>query len=276
MIAGYHHKLPPDWQQDMNKARQQSGAVGEHEYTQALAKGDALIPEERAEVIEDMSRFTGLSKEVIDQANLRIDVRKFTHYLLIDQKLRVGRSMDGYTGPDPNGLLDTPFYDPTEANIMAPYNASSTTTVRMSWDTRRICRITFLPTKKGSRISGIGVRGEGFPDTASALRRALVKNPFLKGAGDGGLRPGVSLLRGQLQHGTPGLAGEIPQPDILCDLRVRAHGLFTDGELKEDEDTTNLASSIKPCQQSSKLDCGGTGILARALIETQAPLLPRA
>ena len=62
-----------------------------------------------------MARYTGLSKEVLDQANLRIDVPKFTHYLLLDQKLRVGRLDGRFTGPDPNGLLDTPFYDPTES-----------------------------------------------------------------------------------------------------------------------------------------------------------------
>ena len=44
-----------------------------------------------------MARYTGLSKEVIDEANLRINVREFTHYLLIDQKLRVGR-LDGPGG----------------------------------------------------------------------------------------------------------------------------------------------------------------------------------
>ena len=53
-----------------------------------------LTPQERQKIIEQMSRYTGLSKEVIDQANLRVNVRKFTHYLLIDQKLRVGR-LDG-------------------------------------------------------------------------------------------------------------------------------------------------------------------------------------
>ena len=60
-----------------------------------------------------MARYTGLSKEVIDQANLRIDVPKFTHYLLLDQKLRVGRLDGRFTGVDPDGLLDTPFDDPS-------------------------------------------------------------------------------------------------------------------------------------------------------------------
>src|SRR5580700_1847562 len=121
MIAGYHHKLAPDFAQDMNRARQESEQWAFTEYAQALAKGDALTPQERQKVIDQLAHFTGLSREVIDEANLRINVRKFTHYLLIDQKLRVGRLDARYTGPDPNGLLDTPFYDPTEAGIQSPF-----------------------------------------------------------------------------------------------------------------------------------------------------------
>src|SRR5207302_8283542 len=106
MIAGYQHKLPSDLQQDVNKARQEAEQWASGEYAQALAKGDAMSAAERDKVVTDMARYTGLTKEVIDQANLRIDVPKFTHYLLIDQKLRVGRLDGRYTGPDPDGLLD--------------------------------------------------------------------------------------------------------------------------------------------------------------------------
>ena len=180
MIAGYHHKLPSDLQADLTKARQQAEQWASGEYTQALNKGDALSPEERQKVIDDMARFTGLSKEVIDQANLRIDVPKFTHYLLIDQKLRVGRLDGRYTGPDPNGLLDTPFYDPTEANIMAPYNSVFNNYVRTELGYK-----TDMPYYVFARDAGFekwdwGSAGDGFPDTASALRRALVRNPYLK------------------------------------------------------------------------------------------------
>jgi carboxypeptidase C (cathepsin A) len=180
MTAGYHHKLPADLQQDVNKARQQAEQWASGEYTQALNKGDALSSEERQRIVEQMSRYTGLSKEVIDQANLRIDVPKFTHYLLIDQKLRVGRLDGRYTGPDPNGLMDTPFYDPTEANILAPYN-----TVFNSYVRTELGYKTDMPYHVFARDTGFekwdwGSAGEGFPDTASALRRALVRNPFLK------------------------------------------------------------------------------------------------
>ena len=181
MIAGYHHKLPPDLQQDLNKARQQSEQWASGEYTQALAKGDSLTPEERQKIAEQMSRFTGLSKEVIDQANLRMDVPKFTHYLLIDQKLRVGRLDGRYTGPDPNGLLDTPFYDPTESNILAPFNAAFNNYLRNELG-YKVDMPYFLFAREQSFGEkwdwGSGI--EGFPDTASALRQAMVRNPFLK------------------------------------------------------------------------------------------------
>ena len=123
MIAGFHHKLPSDLAQDINKARQESEQFASGEYAAALAKGDSLPPEQRQAIIEKLSRFTGISKDVIDQANLRLDVIKFTHYLLIDQKLRVGRLDGRFTGLDPDGLLDTEFYDPTDSSIRPPYTA---------------------------------------------------------------------------------------------------------------------------------------------------------
>jgi carboxypeptidase C (cathepsin A) len=181
MIAGYHHKLAPDLQQDVNKARQQAEQWASGEYATALAKGDSLTPEERQKTIEQMSRFTGLSKDVIDQANLRIDVPKFTHYLLIDQKLRVGRLDGRYTGPDPQGLLDTPFYDPTESNILAPFNAAFNNYLRNELG-YKVDMPYFLFAREASFGEkwdwGSGI--EGFPDTASALRQAMVRNPFLK------------------------------------------------------------------------------------------------
>jgi carboxypeptidase C (cathepsin A) len=180
MIAGYHHKLASDLEQDMNKARQESEQFASGEYAQALAKGDGLTPQEREKVIADLSRYTGLSKEVIDEADLRINVRKFTHYLLIDQKLRVGRLDGRYTGPDPNGLLDTPFYDPTGSATQPPFTSVFNNYVRTELGYKtdmpyyvRAQDIGFDKWDWGSAI-------QGFPDTATAMRQAIVKDPYLK------------------------------------------------------------------------------------------------
>ena len=111
---------------------------------------------------------------------LRINVRKFTHYLLIDQKLRVGRLDGRYTGPDPNGLLDTPMYDPTGSATQPPFTSVFNHYIRTELGYKtdmpyyvRAQDIGFDKWDWGSAI-------QGFPDTASAMRTAIVKNPYLK------------------------------------------------------------------------------------------------
>ena len=192
MIAGYHHKLPADLSQDMAKARQESEQWASGEYAQALAKGDALTPEERQKVIGNMARYTGLSTEVIDQANLRIDVAKFTHYLLIDQKVRVGRLDGRFTGPDPDGLLDTPFYDPTEPAILPPYTSVLNNYLRTELGYKSdMPYYVFAETSENKWEWGSGIKG--FPDTATALREAVVQNPYLK----------VLIMEGHYDLATP-------------------------------------------------------------------------
>ena len=196
MVAGYHHKLPPDLQQDMNKAREEAERWAENDYAQALAKGDALSPQDRQKAIEQMSRFTGLNKDVLDEANMRIDVAKFTHYLLLDQKLRVGRYDGRYTGPDPDGVLDTPFYDPTSAHITPPFNSVFNNYVRTELGYK-----TDMPYYVFARAAGVqkwdwGSAIAGFPDTATALRHAIVRNSYLK----------VLVMQGYYDLATPYLA----------------------------------------------------------------------
>jgi carboxypeptidase C (cathepsin A) len=187
MIAAYHKRLAPELMQDMQKTRQEVEHWASTEYAAALAKGDALSPQERQAAIDGLARYTGLRKELIDQANLRVDVREFTHHLLADRKLRVGRLDGRYTGPDPNGFLDTPFYDPTGAAIGPPFTSVFNDYVR-----RELGYKTDLPYYVSAgqintaepdsfwRKWEWGSAIEGFPDTATPLRAAMVKNPYLK------------------------------------------------------------------------------------------------
>ena len=166
----------------MNKARQESVQWASTEYAQALAKGDAITADERQKVIDQMARYTGLSKEVLDQANLRIDVPKFTHYLLLDQKLRVGRLDGRFTGPDPDGRAGHAVLRSERSRRLAALHlgVQQLRPHRTGLQDRHA-----LPGVPGGSEffesswnwgSGIG----GFPDTATALRQAIVKNPYLK------------------------------------------------------------------------------------------------
>jgi carboxypeptidase C (cathepsin A) len=213
MVAGYHHKLPPDLQADVNKARDEAQQWAATDYREALAKGDALSPEERQKIIDQLSRFTGLSKEVIDEADLRMDVQKFTHYLLLDQKVRVGRLDGRYTGPDPDGLLDTPFYDPTESNIISPYTAVFNNYVRGELGYK-----TDMPYYTFARDAGVNEKWEwgsgiaGFPDTATALRHALVRDPFLK----------VLVMEGYYDLATPYFAANYTMDHLDLPAKYRS------------------------------------------------------
>ncbi len=216
MIAGYHHKLPPDLAADMDHARQLSEEWANTTYAQALSKGDALSDDERKKVIEDMSRFTGLSKDVIDQANLRIDVGKFTHYLLIDQKLRVGRYDGRFTGTDPDGLLDTSFYDPSQSAFQPPYTSTLNNYVRTELGYK-----TDMPYGVFSEDESFGKNWDwgsaenGYPDTATALRQALVKDPYLK----------VQVLEGYYDLATPYSAANYTMNHL--DLGPQFHSDFS-------------------------------------------------
>ncbi|HEY6369760.1 MAG TPA: peptidase S10 [Candidatus Sulfotelmatobacter sp.] len=215
MIAGYHHKLPPDLAQDMNKARQEAEQWASTEYTQALAKGDSLTPQERQKVIDQLARFTGLTKEVIDEANLRINVRKFTHYLLIDQKLRIGRLDARYTGPDPNGLLDTPMYDPTGAATQPPFTSVFNNYLRTELGYK-----TDMPYNVRADSGGLqwdwGSAIQGFPDTALAMRQAIVKNPYLK----------ILVMEGYYDLATPYFAANYTVDHLNLPQKYRANISF--------------------------------------------------
>jgi len=212
MIAGYHHKLPADLEQDMNKAREESIRWATTDYTQALAKGDALTPEERQRTIDGLARYTGLSKQFIDDANLRVNVREFTHNLLLDQKLRVGRLDGRFTGIDPNGLLDTPFYDPTGSQTGPPFTSVFNNYVRtelgyqvdMPYYVSAYGQDAFGKWDWGSGI-------QGFPDTATALRQALARNPYLK----------VLVMEGYYDLATPFLAANYTMDHL--DLGPQVH-----------------------------------------------------
>ena len=203
MIAGYHKKLPPDLMQDMDKARQESVQWAATEYTEALAKGDAIAPDERQKVIDHMARYTGLSKEVLDQANLRIDVPKFTHYLLLDQKLRVGRLDGRFTGPDPDGVLDTPFYDPSESAVLPPFTSVFNNYVRTELGYKTDMPYQVFPGGPGFLWEELelGLRHWRFSGYGYGAASGNCEKSVPEGAGDGGiLRSRHSLLRGGLHR----------------------------------------------------------------------------
>ena len=181
MIAAYHKRLPPDLMQDMAKTRQEVEHWANNDYMQALSKGDALSSEERQKIIDTYARYTGLDRKLIDNAGLRINVGQFTHNLLLDQKLRVGRLDGRFTGVDPEGLLDTRFHDPTASALVPPYNSVFNNYVRgeLGYKVDMPYKV-FAWEEPAFEKWDWGNAEKGFPNTAPGLRAAMAKNPYLK------------------------------------------------------------------------------------------------
>ena len=181
MIAAYHKRLAPELIEDLAKTRQEVEHWASTEYTLALSKGDGLSNEGRQKIIDQYARYTGIDRKVVDQANLRINVGEFTHNLLLDQKLRVGRLDGRFTGVDPEGLLDTRYYDPTSSAILPPYTSVFNNYVRteLGYKVDTPYKV-FAWDEPSFQKWEWGDAEKGFPNTAPGLRAAMVKNPYLR------------------------------------------------------------------------------------------------
>ena len=190
MIAAYHHKLSPALMQDVDKTRKEAVAFAMGDYWNALNRGDALTAEQRAAIAEKVAMYTGLPKQIVEMASLRIDVPTFTKWLLADEKLRVGRLDGRYKSPDPEpGISPNSFADPASSAMQGPFTMTFNAYVRnelgykvdmpyyTSADESGVFSWSFAQGDEALGRDGFNV---GYPQTSSLLRQALTQNPYLK------------------------------------------------------------------------------------------------
>lgn len=261
MIAGYHHKLPPNLEQDMKRTRQEVSDFAMNQYWQALNKGDALTAEERANLADKVSEYTGLPKNVVQMANMRIDVRTFMQWLLADQQKVVGRLDGRYTSPAPKGALENERFDPTSAAIQGPFTAVFNDYIRRDLNYK-----VDMPYYTSAGMLGPGVfkwkwenpqrnlpGGDfemGYADVASALRSAMIKNPYLR----------ILVMEGDYDMATPFLAAQYTMdhlnvtPDVHKNISyayyASGHMVYLDSKAhdKMHKDYADFVNSAMPQQ----------------------------
>ena len=176
-IAWYHKKLSADLQTDLRKTLDEVERWAAGEYTVALAKGDRLSPAERQEVIDRLSRYTGLDKRFIDNSDLRIEIQRFDKELLRDEKRTVGRLDGRFKGIDASAASETPDFDPSLAAIRPPYTATFNNYVRGELGFKSDLEYYILGGGVGRWDFGAD---NTYADTSEALRSAFAKNPYMK------------------------------------------------------------------------------------------------
>ncbi|HMG76478.1 MAG TPA: hypothetical protein VK582_23585 [Pyrinomonadaceae bacterium] len=177
--AWYHKKLAPDLQsrtvQQITSEVEQWAA---NEYTLALGKGDRLTGQERQDVVAKLARYTGLSTQFVDNANLRVSLGLFRKELLRAERRSIGRLDARFKGFDSSYATDSPDFDASEAAIRPPYTSTFNNYVRSELGYK---------TDLEYYILGGGITSpwnwntnNGYVDTSVALRSALARNPYLK------------------------------------------------------------------------------------------------
>lgn len=177
--AWYHKRLPPELQSqsvDRVVAASEQFALGE--YANALMKGDRIGADEKRRIIEQLSRFTGLSPQYIESTNLRVEIQRFDKELMRDRRTTVGRLDSRFTGVDRDAAGEDPEMDPSYSSIYGEYTA-----VVNDWVRRGLKFESDLPyeilTGKVRPWSYATLQNR-YLDVSETLRKAMAQNPDLK------------------------------------------------------------------------------------------------
>lgn len=176
--AWYHKKLPADLQADLKKALSEAEQFALNDYTLALMKGKNLSQEENRRIADRLARYTGLSTEYIERANLRINIFRFVKELLRPQKRTVGRLDSRFTGIDRDASGERFEYDPSLTAITGPYTATLNDYVRKDLKYESELPYEILT----DRVQPWSYKDSQnrYLNVAEFLREAMNKNPALK------------------------------------------------------------------------------------------------
>ena len=192
--AWYHKKAGVG--QPLRKFLKEAEDFARGEYASALMKGDLLSSEERIHVVQELTRFTGLSTDFIERSNLRIKDRHFFKELLRESERTVGRLDSRFLGIDRLGVTETAEYDPLLTNVVGPYTAGFYDHIRAELKFESDLPYEILNGKVWPW--SYSVFENQYLNVAETMRKAMTYNPHLK----------VFVANGYYDLGTPYFATE--------------------------------------------------------------------
>jgi len=183
--AWYHGRVEPR-PESLEMFLGESRRFATDELLPALFKGNAITDQERAVVAGRLAYFTGLSREYVERANLRVQGTRFAKELLRDEGLAIGRLDARYTADEIDDLDADPEEDAASNAISAAFKATLMEFMRndlgVDWDRRYLAPADDeLSANWRYRTVPDGRSYEPmFVNTAHALSQALRVNPSLK------------------------------------------------------------------------------------------------
>ncbi len=174
--AWYHNKLRIHRPLEKLLAEVEEFALTE--YASALMKGDTLTARERRQIIEKLTRYTGLDAGYLERSNLRVpDTRFFKQFLRAEGKT-VGRFDSRLTGEDHDSLGEFAEFDPSFSNVLGPYTAAFNHYIRAELNFESDLPYNIL--NMGVWPWSYAEHENQYVKVAEALRQAMVQNPHMK------------------------------------------------------------------------------------------------
>ena len=148
-----------------------------NEYSNALLKGDRITNAERNSIINKLHDYTGLSKEYLDETNLRLSVGRYNKELMRKEGKTVGRLDSRLIGDDYDKAGEEYDYDPSyNIAIYGPYTAAINDYIRRTLKYDNDLPYEILT----GRVRPWSNSRDKYLNVAETLRDAMVKNPYLK------------------------------------------------------------------------------------------------
>jgi carboxypeptidase C (cathepsin A) len=177
--AWYHKQLGDELQnKPVEEVNDEAERFALGPYLRALAAGDSLGKERREEVVSRMAELTGLSKEYIERANLRVPMFRFGKELLRDEGKIVGRFDSRYTGHALDEVGESTDYDPSASAVFGTFTSALNDYLRTTLKVKEE-RVYEILT---SRVHpwDYSEFTNRFVNASSTLREAIVQNPYLR------------------------------------------------------------------------------------------------
>lgn len=122
--AWYHGQLEAELQQlPLPELLREVEEFSYERYAPALLKGQRLSTSEFEELAAQLARYLGVSADFVTNNNLRVDIARFCKELLRGRRRTVGRLDSRFTGFDRDAGGERNEYDPSYAEIQAPFTA---------------------------------------------------------------------------------------------------------------------------------------------------------
>ena len=208
--AWYHHRLAPELQSEtveqvMNDAKQWAVT----QYGPALMMGDRLPADQRAAIVRQLARYTGLSEQFVADNDLQVTLGRFNHELLRGQRRVVGRLDSRFTTYDLDPGSDNVQLDPSEAAIRNTFTPAWNDYVRRELKYRDDDVYYIL----GGGIGRWHYPQNNYADVSPSIERAFTRNPYLR----------LYVAMGYYDMATPYFAVEYTLGQLRVAPEVRAN-----------------------------------------------------